>query len=262
MLNFLFGSKQECPELRHIVKQLSAANEKMKSRASSAQKVGESLLALVQSEAPAFAMFFEKIKDIYSSLSTNYQTAALEQSRVIEDLNDIIVRYPIFQRISHDREHAKKRYEIALNKCKEIKNAAKVDPNAETSSFLESCRLERASIAAVLIEKSELYLDYRTRFNRFVQNRTKSAWMRYGASIERTAKTESELMTQLAQICAKLRDNVDAPQKLLETAETALSDDKINVSDIDKFDVVSDSFEEDEEEETVAKEVTKADFES
>lgn len=255
MLNFLFGSKPECPELRYVVKQLSLANDKMKAMAVSTGKVGHSLLAMVQSEAPAFAMFFEKIKEIYMSLSVNYQTAVVEQSRAIEDLNDIIVRYPVFQKIQQDRDIAKQKYDAVVKRYKDAKMAVKSNDNPENIVNFQNCRLERAAVAAILLEKSEIYLSYRTKFNQFVQNRTKSAWRRYGASIERTAKVEGELMSQLAQLCIRLRDNVNAPQKVIDATEEAVRLTKDDSIEIDKFDVTPLEEEEEEEEEVREQEI-------
>ena len=265
MLNYLLGKSAKGSELKTLVSQLTAANEKMLLRAKSAQKVGESLHALIAAEAPAFLRFFERIRDIYTRLGTNYETAAAEQARAIEDLNDIVVRYPILQRIENERAALKKKYEAAAKRYKDAKMKQKAQ---EDEVFVRNCRIERATAANALIEKTEEYLSYRTRFNRFVQNRSASAWTRYGASIERTAGVEAELMTALSELCKRLRDNVDAPQKVIAAVEAVaanvpsggvvLSDGE----DIEAPDVpYSDSEEHAEEEDGgVPRELTEADF--
>ena len=262
MLNYIFGKPTRGQELKTLVSQLTSANEKMTQRAKSAQKVGESLHALIASEAPSFLRFFERIRDIYAKLGENYETAASEQARAIEDLNDIVVRYPILQRIESERAALKKRYEAVSQRYKEAKGKQQTQ---ESAAALRNCRVERAAAATALIEKTEEYLNYRHRFNRFVHNRSKSAWARYGASIERTAMVEVELMTALSELCKRLRDSVDAPKQVVAAVEAAaarpvgeieLSDGEMEAPDTEY------SQDEQNEEEDVGppRDLTEADF--
>jgi hypothetical protein len=199
----------------------------MAARGRSAQKVGEALFALIQSEAPSFAIFFEKIQEIYTKLSLNYETASKEQSRAVEDLKDILVRTPVFQRISAERDIAKRNYDIAHKKYREAKILSQNHAAQETMMAFRNCRIERANSASILIEKTEVFLKYRIRFTRFVQNRSQSAWLTYGRSIVRASLVESELMGQLADLCKKLRENVENPHLILKTVEQAATDLRI-----------------------------------
>jgi hypothetical protein len=219
MLTFLLGRQSGCQELNSLAQRLAAAQEKMVARSKSAQKVGETLYALVQSEAPSFAVFFERIRDIYTKLSLNYETASKEQSRAIDDLNDIVARTPVFERISAERESAKKHYDVIQKTYREAKLRSQNQPSQEATIAYQNSRIERARLASILIEKTEAFLSYRTRFTKFVQSRSQSAWLRYGKSIERASKVESELMEELAGLCKRLRDNVDTPHLILQTAE-------------------------------------------
>jgi hypothetical protein len=220
MLNFIFGRQSGCQELKQLVQHLTTANEKMSARARSAQKVGDTLHALMQSEAPSYALFFEPIKEIYTKLSLNYETAAQEQARAVEDLRDIVIRFPIFERIASDRETAKKSYDLAQKKYKDAKTRAQNQTSPEILTVYRTAKIERANAAAVLVEKAECYLSYRSRFARFVQNRSKTGWMRFGSSIERASRVESELMGKLAGLCRRVRDNVENPQAILQVAES------------------------------------------
>jgi hypothetical protein len=235
MLNFLLGRPSGCQGLKLLVQHLSAANEKMAARGKNAQRVGETLFALVQSEAPSFAVFFEKIQEIYTKLSLNYETASKEQARAIEDLNDIVVRTPVFQRIILERDTAKRNYDAAHKKYREAKFQSQNQPSQETTVLFRNSRIERATMASVLIEKTEAFLAYRTRFAGFVQSRSQSAWIRYGKSIERASKVESELMGQLADRCKRLRDNVDSPHLILQAVEQAAAGLKIDDADAELF---------------------------
>jgi hypothetical protein len=218
-----------------LVQHLSAANDRMAARGKSAQKVGETLFALIQSEAPSFAVFFEKIQEIYTKLSLNYETAAKEQARAIEDLNDIVVRTPVFERISAERDAAKKSYDLVQKKYCDAKALSQNQPTQETTMAFRNCRIERANLASILIERTEAFLAYRTRFTRFVQNRSQSAWIKYGKSIERASKVEGELMGQLADLCKRLRDNVDSPHLILRTAEKAAVEMRISDGELAQF---------------------------
>ena len=224
MLNFLFGQQTGTQELKSLVSQMNVANDKMMQKAKSAEKAGECLYALIQSEAPSFLLFFERIKDVYIKLAMNYEMAAKEQARAIEDLNDIVVRFPILQRIAQERENLKKKYETIHRKYKELKMKAKAQPNRDMSGQLKNCRSDRAVAASALLKATEQYLNYRRRFNKFVQNRSKSAWTRFGESIERSALVEVELMTQLAELCRRLRENADSPKKVVEAVKEAMND--------------------------------------
>jgi hypothetical protein len=235
MLNFLLGRSSDSQELKLLVQHLTAANDKMAARGKTAQKVGDTLLALIQSEAPSFAVFFEKIQEIYTKLSLNYETASKEQARAIEDLNDIVARTPVFQRITFERETAKKNYDAAHKKYRDAKFQSQNQPSQETTVLFRNCRIERATMASILIEKTEAFLAYRTKFARFVQSRSQSAWTRYGKSIERASKVESELMGQLADLCKRVRDNVDSPHLILQTAEQAAAGLKIDDADAEFF---------------------------
>jgi hypothetical protein len=224
MLNYLLGRPPAGQELQFLVDQLTSANEKMTARAKSAQKVGETLFALIQSEAPSFAIFFEKIQELYVKLSLNYDTASKEQGRALEDLRDIVARTPVLDRIRSEREAAKKMYESAHTKYRDAKFRCKSEPTQESMMAFRNSRIVRAQMAEILIAKTEAFVAYRARFTRFVQSRSKSAWERYGKSIERTSTVESELMGQLADICKRIRDNVDSPHLILQTAEQALGE--------------------------------------
>jgi HD superfamily phosphohydrolase len=249
MLNFLLGRSSGCQELQSLVDHLTVANEKMAARGKSAQKVGDTLMALIHSEAPSFAVFFEKIQEIYTKLSRNYETAAKEQARAIEDLRDIVVRTPVFQRITSERETAKKNYDVAHGKYRDAKFRCKNQPTQESTMAFRSCRIERAQLAGILIEKTEQFLAYRTRFTRFVQNRSRCAWERYGRAIERASKVEAELMGQLAELCKRIRDNVDSPHLILKTAEEVAEDMRINDGELAGFGGMAVEVEAQEEEE-------------
>jgi hypothetical protein len=224
MLNFLFGRQSACQELKTLVQQLTLANEKMMARAKGAQQVGDTLYALVQSEAPSYAVSFERVKEIYTRLSFNYETASKDQSRAIEDLSDIIVRYPVLQKISMDRDAVKKTYDAVNKKYQEAKVALKNQVSQETLAAYRNCRMERSVAAAALLERNDGFLNYRSRFVRFVQNRSESAWSRYGASIEKTARVEADLMTELAEICRTLRESTEGPLGILTSLEQKSSE--------------------------------------
>jgi hypothetical protein len=219
MFNFLLGRPSGGQELKLLVQHLTAANAKMAARGKSAQRVGETLAALIQSEAPSFAVFFEKIQEIYTKLSLNYETASKEQARAIDDLNDIVVRTPVFERISSERDIAKKDYDHAHENYRRAKAEAQNHPTQETIVLHRNSRIERARVSSVLIEKTEVFVAYRARVTRFIQKRSQSAWLRYGLSIERTAKVEGQLMGELTDLCRRLRDNVESPHLILQTAE-------------------------------------------
>jgi hypothetical protein len=235
MLNYLLGRAPADRELHLLVDQLTAANEKMIARAKNAQKVGETLFALIQSEAPSFAIFFEKVQETYVKLSLNYETASKEQGRAIEDLRDVVVRTPVFERIIAEREAAKRTYESTHAKYRDAKLRCRGQPTQESMMAFRNCRIERAQLAELLIAKTETFLTYRTKFTRFVQNRIKSAWERYGKSIERTSRVESELMGHLAEFCKKIRDNVESPHLILQTAEQATTEMKISGEELVGF---------------------------
>jgi hypothetical protein len=249
MLSFLLGRPSGGKELKLLVQNLTAANAKMAARGKSARCVGETLIALVQSEAPSFVIFFEKIQEIYTKLSLNYETAASEQARAIEDLNDIVVRTTVFERISTEREVAKREYDHTHENYRKAKAQMKNHLTQETIVAHRNCRIERARKASILIEKTEAFVAYRNRFSRFVQKRNQSAWLRYGRSIERASKVEAELMSELANLCRRLRDNVDSPHLILQ-AEQVVSGRMDMLLDFDETPTRAQDTATEEEEET------------
>ncbi|OHT15659.1 hypothetical protein TRFO_42397 [Tritrichomonas foetus] len=224
MFNYLFGKSTSSTDLEKLVQQLVAASEKMLARSQCAQNLGNSIYLLVKSEAPAFAVYFERVKEIYDSLALNYKIGAQEQLRAIEDIKDIIIRYPLLQKLEQERDLMKKDYDDLNKKYKDAKANLKTEETAETLAKYRKARIERAQFAEKLIDKSEVFIEYRNRFNRFVTNRSYDAWERYGKSIERVAKDETMLMSKLSDFCKSLRDNVDTPLSILEKIETSRND--------------------------------------
>jgi hypothetical protein len=253
MLSFLLGRPSGGQELKVLVQHLTAANAKLAARGKSAQRVGETLIVLVQSEAPSFAVFFEKIQEIYTKLSLNYETASKEQARAIDDLNDIVVRTPVFEHIGSEREIAKRDYDRAHEAYRKAKAQARNDPTQATIVEHRKCRIERARLASIYIEKTEAFIAYRARFTRFVQKRGQSAWQRYGLSIERASKVETQLMNEFADLCRRLRDNVESPHLILQTVEQTTSGARMTDAQLDLDEVLAraqGAVAEEEEEET------------
>lgn len=219
MLKSLFGKQAEPQTLENLMQKLHAVSEKMIARSQCASNLGQTLYALVKSEAPAYSVYFERVKEIYENLSMNYKIAAGEQNRAIEDIHDIVIRYPILQKIENERNEMKKAYEEINSRYKQIKIDMKLKETQETLAKYRNARIERAQYASKLLEKTTEYMNYRERFDKFVTNRSTNAWKIYAKSIERTAKDEASLMTKLADICKTICDNVDNPQAIIETIE-------------------------------------------
>ena len=251
MLNYLFGKPTGIEDLEKLIQQLEAINEKMLSRSQSSSALGNSIYSLVKSEAPTFAVYFERVKEIYDNLSINYKLANQEQARAIEDLKDIIIRYPILQKLEKERDELKKVYDEGNKKYKEAKANLKAEDTPDNLNKYRNLRIERANLASKLIEKSEEYIDYRNRFNKFTANRSVDCWSRYGKSIERAAKEEAGLMAKLTDLCRSLRDNVNSPTTILERIESSAKDfiideDEINImqrsnNHVDSFEIITDS---------------------
>ncbi|OHT03518.1 hypothetical protein TRFO_29130 [Tritrichomonas foetus] len=222
MLNSFFFKQPETQDLPALIAQLKAANEKMLARSKSANALGDALYALIQAEAPSFAVYFERVRDIYKSLSLIYETASNDQARALEDLNDIAVRYPIYQKLTDEREILKKHYSEVDQKYHSAKLQLKAQESQINLALYRESRIERAQIAANLIDVLENYISYRNRFNKFVENRSKNAWIRYGESIEKCAGDEAKLMNELRCLCNAIRDHVDEPNKILDIVANSL----------------------------------------
>lgn len=219
MLNYLFGKQAEPQTLENLMQKLHAISEKMLARSKCASDLGQTLYALVRSEAPTYSVYFERVKEIYENLSMNYKIAAGEQNRAIEDIHDIVIRYPILLKLENERNEMKKIYEDINQKYKQAKIDMKLKETQETLAKYRNARIERAEYASKLLEKSTEYMNYRQRFDKFVTNRSTNAWQLYAKSIERTAKDEATLMTKLSDICKSICDNVDNPQAIIEAIE-------------------------------------------
>ena len=219
MFNYFFGKQTSLQDLSALIQKLQTISDKMMARSQGATNLGTALYALVQSEAPSYAVYFERVKEIYENLAMNYKIAANEQLRAIEDLNDIQIRYPIYQKIEQEREEMKKAYNEVNQAYKAAKAEYKTKETQETLAKVRTARIERAKFAAKLLEKTKEYMAYRQRFTQFVNNRSLSAWTLFSKSIERTASDEASLMSKLSEYCKSIRDNVDNPRAIIEMIE-------------------------------------------
>lgn len=231
MLSFMSRRKSSCQDLQNVVRGLNGAHAKLVSKAKNAHLVGETLYKLIQSEAPSFSLAFERIRDIYRKISRNYEIAADEQARAIDDLNDIVVRFAVVDRLTQARETSKKNYDAILQKYKAAKAGVRVNQTQVSLSALQVLRAEQVAAAKTVLSDSETYLEYRTRFDKFVKSRSASGWTRFGASLTRMSEEEASLMSQLAEICRELRDEGCA-ERLVDRAQlTELSSDDVPVVD-------------------------------
>lgn len=222
-------------QLYQFTKNMRDISNKMLERAKASSSFGNSLLNLMKLEAPKYAIYFEPIKKEYDKLSITYATAAKIQRFAMEDLNDIIVRFPVVQRKEQEKVKLNQAYNSLNTKYKKAKLAFKKLESQENQMNLIKARGERARIAELLIEKSDECISYQDRFDRFVQNRSSSSWKRFSLSFAKLCREEAEIMENLASYCSNFKNNLDDPEKILQFSiskiEQANKSLKVNKSD-------------------------------
>lgn len=224
------GQPKEFKQLYQFTKNLRDISKRMLERAKAASEFGKSLLLIMKLEAPKYSIYFEPLMKEYEKLSISYATAAKIQYFAMEDLNDIIVRFPIVQRKEQEKVKLIQAYNSSNKKYKEAKLLLKKSSSQENNMNFIKTRNDRAIIAEKLIEKSDDCISYQSRFDRFVQNRSSSAWKRYSLSMEKLYREETEIMERLISYCSIFKNNVDNPEKILSMIEEANKSLKINKS--------------------------------
>lgn len=218
MFRFIFN-KTDPDDFKEMISNLKACNEKLKLRNKYAKRIGDSIFNLIQNEAPSFSVYFVKIKEIYYNLANVYEVASFELSRAFEDLNDIKIRYPILQRYEKEKEELKMKYEELNLMYKDAKAIMKKQETQFTVNNYRNYRNQRAQIAILYIEKLEEFLEYRKKFENFVEKRSRDSWKRYGHAMENVANKEKEIMEKLNKLFCAMKDNVQNPDDILESIE-------------------------------------------
>ncbi|KAH0785570.1 hypothetical protein GPJ56_010456 [Histomonas meleagridis] len=216
-----------------MLSNLKSIKEQMELRVLYSKEIGNSIYDLIQSESPTFSVYFEKIKELCYSLANAYEIAKIEQTRAIEDLNDIDIRYPILKRHEEEKEQLYNKYKEADKLYKDAKLQMKSNESQITINNLRSTRNERARIASAIVEKTETYINYRNRFSRFVESRSRSCWKRFGESLEKLSKKENEIMSQLHTLFCSLKDNVETPENILLIVEEKINNLEFQVTEKD-----------------------------
>lgn len=225
-----FGQPKGFKQLYQFSKNLRDISKKMLERAKTASDFGKSLLMLMKMETPKYSIYFEPITKEYEKLSISYATSAKILYFAMEDLNDIIVRFPVLQRKESEKVKLIQAYNSSNKKYKEAKLLFKKTNTQESNLNLIKTRNDRALIAEKLIEKSDECVSYQARFDRFVQNRSTSAWKRYSLSVEKLCREETEIMGRLISYCSHFKENIDNPEKIISKIEEMNKSLKINKS--------------------------------
>ena len=224
------GQPKEFKQLYKFTKNLRDISKQMLLRAKTASDFGKSLSMLMKLEAPKYAIYFEPIMKEYEKLSISYAIAAKIQYFAMEDLNDIIIRFPVLQRKEQEKVRLIQAYNSLNKKYKEAKLLFKKTNSQESNMNFIKTRNDRAIIAEKIIEKSDECISYQSRFDRFVQNRSSSAWKRYSLSIQKLYREETEIMDRLIVYCTHFKDNIDNPEKILSKIEEINESLKVNKS--------------------------------
>lgn len=213
-----FFQPKESKYLYKFIANFRASSENMEQRAQAASQFGDGLLNLIQSEAPNYSIYFESIKKEYDLLSNAYKIAASQQKLAVENFNDIFIRFPIVQRKEQEKVKLIQQYNSINKKYKDIKKKYKAQQTPEIEATFKQLRNDRAKMAEQIIQKVEENEQYQQRFDRFVQNRSQTAWKIYSESIDHLCINEYEIMNRLKTYCYNFRDNIDHPEAILDKA--------------------------------------------
>ncbi|OHS96511.1 hypothetical protein TRFO_09893 [Tritrichomonas foetus] len=214
----MFSTLRQPKELKEIYQFVNHAKyfiDQLKERSKATAAFANDLMALIQQEAPNFALHFGILKQLYLDLSASYLVAYFDQIRVFEDMNDIVARVSVIKRLEQEGTKAFNSYQIANKKYQEIKSKYKSAQSQENQILFDKARIERAKAAEELLNKHNEIKEYQPRFDKFVQNRTSSAWARFALSMEKLSKEEASIMEEISSFCKAIRDNLDNPEILL-----------------------------------------------
>ena len=211
----LFGQPNEYKCLLKFIQNFKKSISYLSERSNQTSALGESIMQLAKSEAPEYSVYCEPIKEFYDSLAIVYQNSVIEQTRALEDLNDILIRYPILQRKEDEKVKLMNMYNASNKKYKEMKLKFKNNQTQENLFYFKKLQNERIQCAQNVVDKVKECEEYQIKFDKFVENRFRSAWRRFGESFEKACKQEIEILEQLSAFCYKFRDNINTPQKIL-----------------------------------------------
>ena len=201
-------------ELWELTDKLSKTVNTLRRQSSAFSDLSKSIIGIIQTEAPNYASYFEKISEIYKRLSYIYMNSSYQVDRALEDLKDINARFDVVKRSENERNAAKNQFNIA---CVEADKAYKgiVKDNPQTTERYQQSMRKRSEMAQQLVFKDQELLEQRKKYRAFTMRRIKSAWQRYGQALADLYVLESAAFNELAVFYKSIKDHASEPEKIL-----------------------------------------------
>ena len=201
-------------ELFELTEEMSKTVGALNNQSTAFAELSTSILSLIQSEAPSFKQYFERISATYKRLSYIYANGAVTVDRALEDLRDINARFAVVKRIEGQRNTAKANFNESCSSANSAYKAMNPE-KPETKDNYEKAMKKRTECAQKLFDEDKNLLEYRKKFKAFSMRRIKSGWERYGEALSNIYVMESASFNELAKLYKSIRDHATDPEKIL-----------------------------------------------
>jgi hypothetical protein len=224
-LKALLGRETAMPELKTIVDGLSFSVSSRRSRARVQMSIISSIVKLVSKEALPFEKPTSYAFDPYRQIASAELEFADSEERAKDDLQDIIERHKVIQRIESQ-------YGQVLNQVQAAKTAvaqAELTYSTVNSELGPHRQKAEQDLAKAQVDKREIILrardltdrliEAKERFAKFRLNRLRHAWITYSEALSKYGRVESNLYGALSRSVADLRKRLNGEVVHMESAE-------------------------------------------
>jgi multidrug efflux pump subunit AcrA (membrane-fusion protein) len=216
-LRALLGRETTMRELQTMVDGLSSSVSSRRERARVQQSITASLVKLVVKEAVEFEKPTTYALDPYRQIAATELDFANLEERVKDDLQDIIERYKVIQRI--DAQYGELLSQVqaakaALTQAELTLSTVNSELGPRRQKAEQELARAKTAKADLIVKARDLtvqLIEAKERFNKFRLNRLRHAWVTYADALSQYGKQGAELYGVLAKGFAEMRGRLIEP---------------------------------------------------
>lgn len=173
--------------------------EEVKNMHTFADKITE----MIAAEAPEFVEKAKRISALITGVADQDAIVCEAEDRLIEDINDLSIRYDALAKMKQTVDSARSSYQSACKKVETCEAAIKADEEkggakkAKLEAELQKLNNAKSDAKSILCEHLEKYIDQKEKYAAFTARRLEHGFGNLGATVKATTEVAAHLLEQL-----------------------------------------------------------------